>query len=273
MRDYRATCDQVVQQFGGHIAQYLGDGVLVYFGFPQAHEDDAHRAAQTGLALIKNLSTLNQNLERDKGLSIEVRVGIHTGLVVVGGIGGNDKRSMALGVTPNIAARLQDLAQPNSVVISGETWRLLNNTFDATPMGQHDLKGVSKSLDVYQLQSERDRFKHSKLHNITNDIPLIGREQEAALLADRLEQAQSGMGQIVLLSGEAGIGKSRLADYISGQVRDEPHYMLQCCGSPYYKNSYLHGVIGLLNRLLDLDNANEIEVLLRRWADSLVGSE
>ena len=113
MRDYRAACDEVVQQFGGHIAQYLGDGVLVYFGFPQAHEDDAQRAAQTGLALINSLSTLNQNLKRDKGLSIEVRVGIHTGLVVVGGIGGKRTRKTSVrrlaGTERN--CRLSDVAR------------------------------------------------------------------------------------------------------------------------------------------------------------------
>ena len=109
MRDYRAACDEVVQQFGGHIAQYLGDGVLVYFGFPQAHEDDAQRAAQTGLALINSLSTLNQNLKRDKGLSIEVRVGIHTGLVVVGGIGG--KRTRKTSVRPRASSRPPRSAQ------------------------------------------------------------------------------------------------------------------------------------------------------------------
>ena len=259
LRAYRDVCDAVVQRFNGHIAQYLGDGVLIYFGFPHAHEDDAHRAAQTGLALIDSITSLNQNLLREKQLAIEVRIGIHTGLVVVGGLGGGDKRSMALGETPNIAARLQDLAQPNTVIVSANTYRLIHHDFVAQALGEHKLKGFSRPYQIFQLLQESDKFNQQRLPYSHDQTPLIGREQEGALLLDRLEQARSGAGQVVLLSGEAGIGKTRLTQYLSDQIKSEPHYLLKCCGSPYYQHSYLHSAIGVLKRFLDLDNDMSLE--------------
>lgn len=263
MRDYREVCDEVVQRFNGHIAQYMGDGVLIYFGFPHAHEDDAHRAAQTGLELINCITTLNQRLLQEKQLAIEIRVGIHTGLVVVGGLGGGDKRCMALGETPNIAARLQHLAQPNTVIVSANTYRLIRNDFDANPLGEHKLKGFTRSYQIFQLLNESDKFNQQRLPYSHDQTPLIGREQEAALLLDRLEQAKIGAGQVVLLSGEAGIGKTRLTQYISDQVKSAPHFMLKCCGSPYYQNSYLHCAIGVLKRFLDLDNDLSLEAKIK----------
>ena len=259
MRQYRETCDTVVRRYHGHIAQYLGDGVLIYFGFPHAHEDDARRAAQSGLELISSMTELNKHLREQHGISLEVRIGMHTGLVVVGELGGSDKRSMALGVTPNIAARLQDLAEPNTAIVSSETYRLIRGDFDFIPRGKHTLKGFSRPFDIYQVLQERDRFKPHKLHLTSDQIPLIGREQEAALLLDRLDQARNNAGQIVLLSGEAGIGKSRLAQFVSDQVPDDDCFILQCCGSPYYQNSYLHCVIGVFKRLLDLDGDTSLE--------------
>lgn len=263
LREYREVCDTVVRRLNGHIAQYLGDGVLIYFGFPHAHEDDAHRAAQTGLELINSITKLNQRLLQEKKLTIEIRVGIHTGLVVVGGLGGSDKRSMALGETPNIAARLQDLAQPNSVIVSANTYRLIRNDFDARPMGEHTLKGFSRPYEVFQLLHESDQFNQQRLPYSNDQTPLIGREQEATLLLDRLEQAKFGAGQVVLLSGEAGIGKTRLTQYISDQIKKEPHFLLKCCGSPYYQNSYLHCAIGVLKRLLDIDTDSSLEARIK----------
>lgn len=259
MREYRESCDSVVQRFNGHIAQYLGDGVLTYFGFPKAHEDDARRAAQSGLALVDKMAELNKRLIKEKGITLDIRVGIHTGLVVVGDLGGTDKRSLALGVTPNIAARLQDLAKPNTVIISAETCRLIKDDFDFVALGIHQPKGLSRPFEVFQVVCERDQYSRASKRRNSNKVPLIGREQEASLLMDRLDQARGGAGQVALLSGEAGIGKSRLAQFLSEQVTGEPHYLLQCAGSPYYQNSYLHCAVGILKRVLDITDEIGIE--------------
>ena len=147
VRAYQQTGAKVIQRFEGHIAQYLGDGLLVYFGYPQAHEDDAQRAVQTGLGMVEAIGTLNTGLEQAQGLRLAVRVGMHTGLVVVGEIGGEGRQEqLALGETPNIAARLQGLAQPDTVVISGRTARLVEGYFTCQPLGAQEIKGLAQPL-------------------------------------------------------------------------------------------------------------------------------
>jgi class 3 adenylate cyclase len=144
IRAYHTACAEVIQRFDGHIAQYLGDGLLVYFGYPQAHADDAQRAIRTGLAMVEALGTLNTRLEREHGIRLAVRLGIHTGLVVVGEIGsGSRQEHLALGDTPNVAARLQGLAAPDTVVISAATFRLVQGYFTAEPLGAPTLRGVA----------------------------------------------------------------------------------------------------------------------------------
>src|ERR671923_2688192 len=152
VRAYQATCAAVVQRFDGYIAQYLGDGLLVYFGYPQAHEDDAQRAVHTGLGILAAMATLNVRLVPDKGLRLAVRVGIHTGLVVVGEIGGAGRQEqLALGDTPNVAARLQGLAAPDTVLISAATHRLIQGYFTCHALGSQTLRGVAAPLEVYQV--------------------------------------------------------------------------------------------------------------------------
>jgi class 3 adenylate cyclase len=211
VRAYQETCAKVIARFEGHIAQYLGDGLLVYFGYPQAHEDDVQRAVHTGLGIIEAIGTLNTHLERKKGIRLAIRLGIHTG-VVVGEIGGGGRQEqLALGETPNIAARLQGLAAPDTLVISEATAQLVQGYFVCQALGAQTLKGLAQPLRVYRALHEsgaQTRLDIAATRDLTH---LVGREQEVGLLAERWERATEGMGQVVVLTGEAGIGKSRLA--------------------------------------------------------------
>jgi class 3 adenylate cyclase len=185
VRAYQAACAEVIQRFEGHIAQYLGDGLLVYFGYPQAHEDDAPRAVHTGLGIVEAMGTLNRRLEQEKGVRLAVRVGIHTGLVVVGEMGsGGRQEQLALGDTPNIAARLQGLAASDTVVISAVTQRLIQGYFTCHDLGSQMLRGVAMPLQVYQVvraTEVQQRFEAAVARGLT---PLVGREHEVGILRD-----------------------------------------------------------------------------------------
>jgi class 3 adenylate cyclase len=211
VRAYQTACAEAMRRFGGHIAQYLGDGLLIYFGYPVAHEDDAPRAVHTALAILEAMQQLNSCLQRARQVRLAVRLSIYTGLVVVGDMGGGDRQEqLALGETPNIAARLQELAAPDTVVISAATQQLVQGLFTCETIGTHALKGVSQPIAVYRVlgaSAAQSRFEATVTTGLT---PLVGREDEVGLLRRRWEQVTEGHGQVVLLSGEAGIGKSRL---------------------------------------------------------------
>ena len=193
VRAYQATCAEVIQRFDGHIAQYLGDGLLVYFGYPQAHEDDAQRAVRTGIGIVEAMDTLNSRLGQRHGVHLAVRVGIHTGLVVVGEMGGSGRQEqLALGETPNIAARLQGLAAPDTVVISAVTQRLIQGYFTCQALGDQTLKGVATPLQVHQVirvNEVQQRFDIAVAHGLT---PLVGREHEVGLLRDDGRRSRRG---------------------------------------------------------------------------------
>jgi class 3 adenylate cyclase/predicted ATPase len=248
---YHTTCAAVIQRFAGYIAQYLGDGLLVYFGYPQAHEDDAQRAVRAGLGIVEAMGILNARLAQDKGVRLAVRIGIHTGPVVVGDIGSGERRErLALGDTPNLAARLQSLAEPDTVVLSDTTARLVQGYFVWQDRGMQTLKGFDTPVRVSQVVGESAAQSRLEVAAASGLTPLVGRETEVTLLRERWAQACDGLGQVVLLSGEAGIGKSRLVRVLTERVAHEgvPRLTLHC--SPYYTNSAFYPVIDHLQRLL-----------------------
>jgi class 3 adenylate cyclase/tetratricopeptide (TPR) repeat protein len=251
VRAYQQACAAVIQRFDGYIAQYLGDGLLVYFGYPQAHEDDAQRAGHAGLGLLEAMEPLNARLAQERGMRLAVRVGIHTGPVVVGAMGGGGRQEqLALGDTPNLAARLQGLAAPNTVVVSAATLGLIEGFFTCQALGEHPLKGVDESLPVYQLLAASGAQTRLDAVAPRGWTPLVGREQEVGLLRERWAQSTEGRGQVVLLSGEAGIGKSRLVEVLREHVGREGAVWLTFRCSPYHTNSALYPVITHLHRAL-----------------------
>jgi class 3 adenylate cyclase len=251
VRAYQEAAAKVIQPYEGHIAQYLGDGLLVYFGYPTAHEDDARRAVHSGLGIVQAIATLNTRLSTQYRVQLAVRLGIHTGPVVVGQMGGGGRHEhLALGETPNIAARLEGLAPANTVVISAVTARLVQGIFALENLGTHPLHGVAEPMAVSRVRglvatpSRDEEF-------FTAAVPvLVGREEESGLLHRRWEQSKAGLGQVVLISGEAGIGKSALVERLRAQVRVEgmPRIAFRC--SPYHTNSALYPMITHIEHLL-----------------------
>ena len=203
---YQMCVAETVQRFGGFVAKYMGDGVLVYFGYPQAHEDDAERAVRSGLKLIQAVGGLKSSAP------LQTRVGIATGLVVVGDLIGSGaaQEQTVVGETPNLAARLQGTAEPNTVVIAESTRKLLGNLFEFEDLGAKDFKGIAEPVRAWAaLRTSSAEGRFEALHGAALTA-LVGREEELELLLRRWSKAKAGEGQVVLLSGEAGIGKSRL---------------------------------------------------------------
>ena len=236
---YHRCAAEIVRRFGGFVAQYLGDGVLVYFGYPQAHEDDAERAVRAGLELIGELGELRTHA------SLQTRVGIATGLVVVGDLmdSGSAMERGIVGETPNLAARLQGIAEPDAVVIAEGTRKLLGNLFELVDLGARDLKGIAgpvRAWAVMRASSIESRF--DALHG-ADLTALVGREEESELLLRRWARAKNGEGQVVLLSGEAGIGKSRLTAALLERLAGEPHTRLRYFCSPQHSDSALYPII------------------------------
>jgi class 3 adenylate cyclase/predicted ATPase len=251
VRAYQDTCAKVIARFDGHIAQYLGDGLLVYFGYPLAHEDDAQRAVRAGLGMVEALGQLNIRLTQERGVHLAARLGVHTGLVVVGEVGGGARQEqLALGETPNLAARLQGLAAPNTLVISAATFQLLGGFFACQPLGTPVLKGFAQPLAIYRVLYESMARSRLEAAGSTGLTPLVGREQEIGLLVERWAQVKAGVGQVVLLSGEAGIGKSRLVQVLQEHVAAEPQaWLTPCQCSPYHQHTALYPLIELLERV------------------------
>jgi class 3 adenylate cyclase/tRNA A37 threonylcarbamoyladenosine biosynthesis protein TsaE len=249
VRAYQTVCSEVIQRYEGYIAQYLGDGLLVYFGFPRSRENEAQRAVSTGLGILTAMQHLNARLAQEKGIRLALRVGIHTGLVVVGDIGeGPRQEHLALGETPNVAARVQGLATPDSVVISDATFRLVQGYFECQELGEQTLRGVSQARAVYRVLRESDVQSRLDVASTRGLTPLVGREADVVLLLERWEQAKAGQGQVVLLTGEGGIGKSRLVQVLKDHIASEPHVRWECRSSPYYQNTALYPLIDLLQR-------------------------
>jgi class 3 adenylate cyclase len=236
---YHRCVTEIVEGFGGFVARYMGDGVLVYFGYPQAHEDDAERATRCGLALVDRVPQLDQAEE------LHVRVGIATGLVVVGGeIVEHD----VAGDTPNLAARLQALTEPDTVVIAASTRRLIGDLFEYRNLGEKELKGIAGPVSAWQAlrpSGVESRFEALRGSALT---PLVGRDKEIDLLLRRWARAKSGEGQVALVSGEPGIGKSRLVAELAQRLQAEPLLRLRYFCSPYHQDSALFPFIDQLER-------------------------
>ena len=270
VRAYHTVCAEVIERFDGHIAQYLGDGLLVYFGYPRAHEDDAQRAVRTGLGIVEALGPLQRRLQQEQGVSLAVRVGIHTGLVVVGDIGeGARHERLALGEAPNLAARLQGLAPPDTVLISATTARLVQGWFVCEALGDQTLKGFPAPMPVYRVLAESGVQSRLDIASASGLTPLVGREQEVDLLLERWEHAKEGLGQVVVLSGEAGIGKSRLVRAVQERLAGEPYTRLECRCSPYAQHSALYPVIDLGRRLLQWQRDEPPDVTLGKLEAAL----
>jgi class 3 adenylate cyclase/predicted ATPase len=255
---YQKCVAETVQRFGGFVAKYMGDGVLVYFGYPQAHEDDAERAVRAGLELIQAVTGLRS------GAPLQSRVGISTGLVVVGDLigSGEAQERGIVGETPNLAARLQGIAEPNTVVIAESTRKLLGNLFDVEDLGAQDLKGIGgpvKAWTVLRPASIESRFEALHASGLTE---LVGREEELELLLRRWSRAKTGEGQVVLLSGEAGIGKSRLTAALMERVTVDPHTRLRYFCSPQHTDSALYPIIGQMERAAGFGHGDALEAKL-----------
>ena len=241
---YQKCVAETVQRFGGFVAKYMGDGVLIYFGYPQAHEDDAERAVRAGLELVAAVGALKTHAP------LQTRVGIATGLVVVGDLigSGASQEQAIVGETPNLAARLQGVAEPNSVVIAESTRKLVGNLFELEDLGSQELKGIAGAVRAWAAlrpASVESRFDAMHATGLTE---LVGREEELELLLRRWSKAKSGEGQVVLLSGEPGIGKSRLTAALLERVAAEPHTRLRNFCSPQHTDSALYPTIGQIER-------------------------
>src|SRR5436190_1716386 len=233
---YQRRVAETVRRFGGFVARYLGDGVLIYFGYPQAHEDDAERAVRAGLALIDAVATL------PAPEPLQVRIGVATGMVVVGDLlgSGEAQEHDIVGETPNLAARLQAIAEPNVVVIAEATRKLLGNLFELRDLGLKELKGIAEPVRGFaalRASSVESRFEAMHSGGLTD---LVGREEELDLLLRRWSKAKVGEGQVVLFSGEAGIGKSRLTAALLERLAIEPHTRLRYFCSPQRVDSALY---------------------------------
>lgn len=251
MNEYYRLCTEVVERFGGHVAQLLGDGVFAYFGYPAAHEDDAARAVSAALAILEEMpafrSGMTARLAEAGDTSLGVRIGIHTGIVVVGESdftpGGEP---IALGTSLNIASRLQSVAPENTVLLSAQTQNLVQGLFVFEPMGALRLRGIDEPVEACRVLRASGAGSRLEVAARTGLTPFVGREHEVSLLADRWEAATGGLGQAVMVTGEAGVGKSRLLQRLRETMGSEPPTWLEARCSPYHANTAFHPIIDLI---------------------------
>ncbi len=248
---YQSACVEVVQRFDGHVAQYLGDGVLVYFGYPHAHEDDAERAIRAGLAIVHAVERSSIEVGKGDRIELSVRIGIHTGPVVVGTVGaGAWREDLALGETPNVAARAQSSARPGTVVVTAATHRLVTGRFVSRTLRPRMLKGLSSPVTLYEVLSEGALSGRVDIGATTGLTPLVGREAELQQLLEIWRTASEGAGRVVVVRGEAGIGKSRLLHALKQRSAGWHNVRLEARCSPYYVHTPLHPVVDLMTRAL-----------------------
>src|ERR1700738_4668246 len=268
---YQKCVAETVQRFDGFVAKYMGDGVLIYFGYPQAHEDDAERAVHAGLELVAAVAALKTHAP------LQTRVGIATGLVVVGDLigSGASQEQAIVGETPNLAARLQGVAAPNSVVIAEGTRKLLGNLFELEDLGAQDLKGSAGPVRAWAARRASSAEGRFEAMHATGLTALVGREEELEILLRRWSKAKTGEGQVVLLSGEAGIGKSRLTASLLERLAAEPHTRLRYFCSPQHTDSAFYPIISQMERAARLayddtlqTKLDKLDVLLAQTSTS-----
>jgi class 3 adenylate cyclase/tetratricopeptide (TPR) repeat protein len=262
---YHRAASEAIIRFGGHVAKYLGDGVMAYFGYPEAHDNDAERAARAGLAILDALAKRNEDA---RGPNLSARVGIDSGPVVVGADGGRD--ADVFGDTPNIAARVQSVAEPDTVMITDATHRLVSGIFVVESHGAKPFKGVARPVEVYRVV--RPTGVRGRLALARNLTRFVGREEELRLLQNRWEQTREGEGQTALVIGEAGIGKSRLVAEFHERIRDTPHIWMESAGEQFFENTPFHALTEMLSQWLALQGgvnpAEKLERLERAVAST-----
>ena len=243
---YRTLCGDVIARYDGFVARYVGDGILTYFGWPTAHEEDAERAVRAALEIVHTVKRASSTED------LSVRIGIATGPVVVGeAAGAGDQSKLAVGSTPNLAARLQGLATADQIVIAASTRRLVGNAFELTDLGEHDLKGIAEPVHAWRVERALATESRFDAHRGGSTLtPLVGREEELDLLLRRWSQAKDGEGQVVLLSGEPGIGKSRILNALRQRLEAQGVQALRFQCSPYYVNSAFWPIIDNFERAL-----------------------
>src|SRR5580700_7692855 len=245
---YQKSVAETVQRFGGFVAKYMGDGVLIFFGYPQAHEDDPERAVRAGLELVATVDALKTHAP------LQTRIGIATGLVVVGDLigSGASQEQAIVGETPNLAARLQGVAEPNAVVVAESTRKLVGNLFELEDLGGKDLKGIAGPVRAWVVLRPSSAESRFEAFHATGLMELVGRDEELDLLLRRWSKSKTGEGQVVLLSGEAGIGKSRLTAALLQRLATEPHTRLRYFCSPQHTDSAFYPITSQMERAAGL---------------------
>ena len=251
IRQYQAACSRVIGLYEGHLAKYLGDGILAYFGYPAAHEDDARRAIQAGLGIIEAMGAIRERFLRETGVQVDVRVGIHSGLVVVADKDADDllESNVIVGNAPNLAARIQAAAEPNTLIVSSDTFKLTRGFFEVVDYGSHELKGVSQAVKLYRVVHESTA--RSRLEAASGQLtPLAGRDEELKILVNRWHRAEEGARQIVLVCGEAGMGKSRLLLALKERASNDPEsWLTELRCSQFHQNSSFYPAIDFLENV------------------------
>lgn len=275
LKVYQGHCKTIIEKYDGHIAQYLGDGLLVYFGYPVAHENSPHSAVTAALEILKNSARIEDEIRASiesgqDDVKLEMRIAIHTGPVVMEGVGEQkDQNYLALGVVPAIAARLQDKALPNTVVVSEDTYALVHSAFNCELLGDVALKGISGTQKAYLIRSDRGvhtRFEAACEAGLTS---FVSRDEEIALLNAAWQQARKGLGRLVLLKGDPGIGKSRLIKEFADRYLGDDCVRLSCQCSPYHKDSALYPLIVMVQSLLGIAARDSEEVKLGKISASI----
>lgn len=266
VRRFLDTCNQAIEQFEGYIAKYMGDGVLVYFGYPRAHENDAERAVHAGLAILEALKELHQE-NLIQGFDIAARVGIATGQVIVGEEMGHEtaKERSVFGETPNLAARLQAFAEPNQVIIDLATKRLIGNEFEFADLGSLSLKGFETLIPAWRVLSFKLAASRFEAHSSRFFTNFVGRDHEILLLEDRWHDACGGEGQAILVCGEAGVGKSRIVQMLRDRTAKEQHHLILYQCSPYYINTALYPAITYLRQVAGIISTDSSEEMMSKF--------